>query len=253
MARACPRAATTQRRDPQARSRRRFARRQWARRWLTWRYVAAAAALLLVVGGGVYLVYFSPVLEVRAVKVTGTSTLTEQQVLAAAAVPTGGPLATADLAGVERRVSALATVRSADVTRQWPHDVHITIVERQPVAVIQIGSQLRALDASGVVFNTYRRAPAGLPRVEASTVTDSNGLSEVAHVVAALPEDIRSLTDHVQLVSADDIELDLKDGRTVRWGSASASAEKAEVLHALLRQHAQTYDVSVPDAPVTSG
>ena len=44
------------------RSRQRFTRRQWRRRWLAWRYVVAAVLVVAVVAGGIWLVYFSAVL-----------------------------------------------------------------------------------------------------------------------------------------------------------------------------------------------
>ena len=43
--------------------------------------------------------------------------------------------------------------------------------------------------------------------------------------------------------------LELRDGRTVVWGSAEESGAKAEVLAALLEQPGATYDVSVPSQP----
>ena len=49
----------------------------------------------------------------------------------------------------------------------------------------------------------------------------------------------------------DDVSLVLTGGRTVVWGSAADSAEKARVLRLLLRRHADRYDVSVPDVAVT--
>ena len=45
------------RRDPETRSRRRFARRQWLRRWLVWRYVIASVLLVVVTIGVVWLVF----------------------------------------------------------------------------------------------------------------------------------------------------------------------------------------------------
>ena len=79
-------------------TRKRFARRQWARRWLTWRYVLAVAGR----GrrwsvGGVYagLLLQHPVRQ--GVEVSGTQTLSERRSARWPAVPTGGPLATVDL------------------------------------------------------------------------------------------------------------------------------------------------------------
>jgi cell division protein FtsQ len=230
-------------------ARKRFARRQWARRWLTWRYIVAVVGVFAVLGGGVYLVFFSDTLSVQGVEVTGTQTLSDEQVREVAAVPTGGPLATVDLDRIAYRVKSLAVVKSAEVTRKWPHDVLIDIVERQPVAVVDIAGQLHSLDEDGVVFGTYKRAPQGLPRVRADVGVDEEALAEGAAVVAALPDEIATKVDYAEVLSVDRITLRLHDGREVVWGSAEESEQKAEVLAAMLRHDARVYDVSVPSRP----
>ena len=65
--------------------------------------------------------------------------------------------------------------------------------------------------------------------------------------------DLARRVDHLEARSVDQISLVLRDGRTVVWGSADQSAEKAKVLQALLGFDAQQYDVSVPGRPTTSG
>ncbi len=242
-------------------SRRRFARRQWARRWLTWRYLLVALVLVLATSGSVYAVYFSSWLTVESVEVTGTQELTRQQVLRAAGVPIAAPLAGVDLDAIEIRVRSLATVRSARVSRQWPHDVRIEVEERTPVAVIQVGDQLRNLDGDGVIFGHLGRAPDDLPRVQSVAVADdaggvsstsSDALREAAAVADALEPAFLATVDHLEVETVDRITLALRDGRVVRWGSAEESARKAEVLAALLGQQAEVYDVSVPGSPTTS-
>jgi len=239
-------------------TRKRFARRQWRRRWLAWRYLVVAFLLLVLVGTGVWAVYFSSWLSVKGVDiagVSGTTTLTKTDVRRAAAVPTGGPLLRADLGRVQRRVGALAAVKSVDVSREWPSKVRIQVVERVPIAVIEIGGQLRALDADGVVFSSYFNAPKGLPKVSTPAGTDAAALKQAAEVVAALPARLAAKVDHVEVVSIDEVSLALGSGQTVRWGSASDSDVKAEVLAALMKAKpdVKAYDVSVPGQPVTSG
>jgi cell division protein FtsQ len=235
-------------------ARKRFARRQWARRWLTWRYVVALLLVFIVAVGGLYLVFFSSTLSVQGVEVSGTQTLSETKVREVADVPTGGPLATVDLDKIAYRVRSLAVVKSAEVTRKWPHDVLIEIVERQPVAVVEIAGQLHSLDEDGVVFGSYERAPDGLPRVRAESGVNAEALAEGAGVVAALPTDIATKVDYAEVISVDQITLLLRDGRDVLWGSSEQSAEKAQVLAGLLsaRPKASSYDVSVPGMPTTS-
>ena len=235
------------------RTRRRFARRQWARRWLAWKPVLAVLLLLALVVGSVWAVFFSSWLAVKGVAVAGASTLSPDEVRSAAAVTSGEPLARVDLARVRARVEALAIVKSADVTREWPDHVLVSVEEREAVAVVSIGGRIRGMDEAGVVFRDYARAPAGLPQVRTSTDTRSDALEEAARVVGALPADVARLVDHVAVETVDQISLVLRDGRTVVWGSADESALKARVTEVLLRQPAKTYDVSVPGQPTTAG
>lgn len=233
-------------------SRRRFARRQRARRWLAWKPVLVVVLLVGLVAGGAWLVYFSSYLSVQGVEVSGVEQLGAAEVERAAAVPTGEPLATVDLDRIRTRVEALAPVRSADVTRQWPDSVLVTVVEREPVAVVRIGGKLRGLDEDGVVFRDFARAPAGLPRIDTAADTGSEALREGALVVAALPGDLAAKVDHVDVRTIDEISLELRDGREVVWGSAAEPELKAQVLATLLGvADAQRYDVSVPGQPTT--
>lgn len=239
--------------DTTERTRKRFVRRQWARRWLAWRPVLAVVLLLALAVGLVWLVFFSSSFSVQGVDVRGTSQLTTAEVRAAAAVPEGQALARVDLDRVRTRVEALAPVKSADVSREWPHQVRIDVTERVPVAVVAISGKLRGMDEDGVVFRDYAQAPPDLPLVETGTDTGSEALREAALVVAALPADLARRVDHVEVATVDEISLALRDGRTVRWGSAAESELKAEVLATLLERRAQVYDVSVPGQPTTSG
>jgi cell division protein FtsQ len=49
------------------------------------------------------------------------------------------------------------------------------------------------------------------------------------------------------------VQLALKGGKTVKWGSADESERKAAVLAALLTRPGKVYDVAAPDAPAVSG
>lgn len=239
--------------DPSVeRTRRKFARRQWRRRWLVWRYVAAAALVVALAVGVVWALWFSSWLSVQGVDVAGVETISEAEVRDAAGVEEGEPLATADLGAIEARVEALAAVRSADVSRRWPDRVLVRVEERVPVAVVEIAGSVRGMDATGVLFREYDRVPGDLPLIEAGSGASGESLEEGAKVIAALPADLAARVRRLEVETIDAIRLVLRDDRVVVWGSAAESDQKAAVLEGLLRQDAGVYDVSVPGRPVTS-
>jgi cell division protein FtsQ len=233
------------------RSRKRFARRQWRRRWLAWRHLLVAVLVVALLAGGTWLVYFSPVLTVKRVDIEGHDLLSRQDVMDAARVPDGEQLARVDVGAIATRLRARAEVRTVDVSRKWPDAIRIDLVERVAVAVIEIGGRLRGLDAEGVVFDDYAKAPPGLPRISSTSQTTTEALQEAATVVAALPRELSAMVDHLEVLTVDQITLVLRDERIVLWGSSDDSATKAEVLLRLLRQPAKVYDVSVPAQPTT--
>lgn len=255
MARSLTRAASAQERREreERRTRRRFARRQWARRWMSLRYLLVGLLLVLGVVAAGWLLLFSTALSVKHVEVAGNDLLAAEEVRRVAAVPEGEQLALVDLAAARARLSALAEVRSVEVTRSWPDTVRIDVEERTAVAVVELGGRLRGLDAEGVVFREYRSAPRGMPRVRPTTSTGTDALREAAAVVAALPEQLSARVDHVEVQTIDQITLVLRDDREVLWGSAEESDLKARVLEALLGQRARVYDVSVPGSPTIRG
>jgi cell division protein FtsQ len=238
---------------PVSRTRRRFARRQWLRRWLVWRYVIGSVLLVAASVAGVWLVFFSSTLTVKHVDVQGESTLPPQRILDAAQVPTGAHLAQLDLGAIRTRVAGLAAVKRVDVSREWPDGVLIKVVERRPVAVVELAGRYQAMDDEGVLFRSYARPPAGLPRVVPSQAVSSQALAEAAGVIAALPSGLAARVDHVGVRGLDEVTLTMRGGATVLWGSDAQSPLKAQVLVRLLARPARVYDVSVPGQPVTSG
>ena len=216
------------------------------------RTVAALVVVLLVllaaVGG--WLVGFSSVLTAEQVVVQGQRELTDQQVQEAAAVPSGMPLARVDLDAVAGRVAALPQVASARATRDWPHTVVVTVTERQPVLAVQQPEGYAVIDDRGVAYETRPTIPAGVLQADADP-TATRLLTDLAVVTRALPEDLRPEVDRIGALSAADIVLTLDGGATVRWGDASESPLKGQVVAALLTDRTRAIDVSAPHNPAT--
>ena len=219
-------------------------RRRHVRRWLA---LASAVALVALT---VWVVWFSPLLSVREVRVLGAVDVPAGSVLEAAAAPPGQPLARVDVAGVTERVAALPRVASVEVRRGWPSVLVVVVTERTPIAVVPGGSTFAYLDATGASFGSVRRAPQGFPVVSATT---DDALQSATAVVDALPASLRAVVAKVTAGTHDDVVLTLTSGPTVRWGSVEQSDRKAAVLAALLRVKAASYDVSAPDLPTSTG
>lgn len=213
--------------------------------------VAGAAALLAVALGLVWLVRFSPVLAARQVQVTGASLVTQDQVVHAAQVPLGTPLATLDTHPIAERVAAgLTPVEKVKVTTSLPGTVRIEVTERTPVYLRQSGGQYQSVDHAGVIFASAAKPTKGAVLVKTSTV-DNRLLADIATVVQVMPPQLRGQVQLVEASSPDHITLTLAKGRTVVWGSAAASEQKVPVLMTLLGQKATVFDVSSPGSPST--
>ena len=223
------------------------------RRWFQSRGRTAVLAIsaVVVVALAVWLLYFSSLLAVHGVSVSGERTLSATEIETAAKVPFGTPLIEANLDQIRRRVQAIPGVEAATVSRSWPQTISISVTERVPVAVVSTSGALRNIDATGVVFGRLGRRPAGLPLIQLSGSVDDSALRGAATVAASLPSSILRQVRSISVRTMDDIRLNLTQGRQVRWGSASDSGTKAEVATALLRLHKRIIDVSVPSNPTT--
>lgn len=216
---------------------------------------ALALALVVLAALGVWLVRYSPVLDVRTVAVRGASGALASQVESVAAVPRGRPLATVDLAAVGRRVTSVTAVESARVERVWPHTLRIVVSPRTAVIAVSAGSDtggsVRLVDKHGVAFGTADKAPSGVPVVAASQTADGRALAGAVTMMSALPSDLRSTVSKVNVESAASMSFML-GSTTVRWGDASEPELKVKVIRALLATKPQVIDVTAPKAPATS-
>ena len=216
----------------------------------------AVLSLALIVGV-VWLIWFSSVLDVRGVKVSGETTMKAEQIEKAAKVPLGEPLASVDLTEIETRVKQLPRIRTVDVSRSWPHTISIEVEERTTVMWLRSEGEIHGVDRYGVDFRTYDKAPDNT--VEARiTGFDADvrlqAIQATAKVAAFLRDEKPEWSADLRTISAgtqDSITLGLTKGRTVVWGSPAQGARKLEVLQTLLSIKAKGYDVSAPDQPTT--
>jgi cell division protein FtsQ len=117
-----------------------------------------------------------------------------------------------------------------------------------PVVAIRQAQGFLLIDGTGRWFLTAPTVPAGVVMTDIDP-TDEPLLADIGQVAQALPKKLARKVDRITAMSPDSIRLVLNDGDTAVWGSAEDSSLKAEVLTALLKQSASTYDVSAPHYP----
>jgi cell division protein FtsQ len=205
-----------------------------------------SAVLAAVLG---LVLYFTPVMSARGIVVVGTGMVSRDQVLDAAKVAPRTPLLRINTDRVADRVATIRPVASARVQRQYPSALRITIVERVPVAVEDFPDGPHLYDRDGVDFATATPS-AALPYLDVANAGPTDPATKAAlGVLTALRSEVAGQVGRIAAPSVASITLTLTDGRTVIWGTADRTEEKAEKLAALLTRPGRTYDVSSPDLP----
>lgn len=213
------------------------------KRKLVFAAVATVVALLI------NLVWFSSVFDVRTVKILGTNLTTTAQVRTAAGIELGQPVARVDVAAVAERIRAIKVIESVDVRRGLPHSIVIDVHERVPIAATTAADGTWWLvDKQGVMFRKVDKLQPGLTVVQAYTEL-FRGIG--ARMAAGMPDWLRQRVATVSVYAEEDIRLEMKNGKIVRWGGEDKADRKAEVLYVLLKIPAKQYDVSAPNAPAT--
>lgn len=221
------------------------------------RALRVGVVLALVVALG-WALLASPLLALRSqdIAVTGSDgTVNTEQVQEALAAYEGDSLVTLDVAQASAAVDgALVRVRSATVTRSWPHGLVVALTMRTPVAAHQVDGGYEVLDADAVVLETVAEQPAGLVPIVAEEGEElgATQVDAVAEALGALDAATRDRVTRGTASATGQVHLTLDTGAAVVWGDASRSATKAMVLETLLTVPATTYDVSSPDTPTTS-
>ena len=225
------------------------ARARWRRLSVTLTVAAALFALI-----GYLLLWHTSLIAVRGIKVVGVKSITSAQVLTAAQIPTGSPMAAFNTGGAASRVEKIPQVASANVSKDWPGTVVITVTERQAAALVPDAQGYEVVDGGGVVFGQVSKATKGLPVITVSAPVKADQV--VPGALAALRALPSSVSRQISAITASDpyaITLRFTDGATVNWGGGDDPADKARDLVALLRVGGgRHYDVSAPDAPAMS-
>jgi cell division protein FtsQ len=198
----------------------------------------------------------SRLLVVRSVRVIGAGrTVSAAQVLAAAHVPPGQPLIRVDTGAIAHQVEQLRQVQYAQVSKDWPSTVVITVQPRIPVFAVRAPGGYALVDRFGVSVSDVAGRPAGLPLLSVGygvTLRGNPAVRAAARVLAELPPQVGRKVRGVSAISAADVSVTLANGAVVIWGDTGNAGVKAKELTLLMHRHAHSYDVSGPGAVMVS-
>lgn len=219
---------------------------------------------LFVIVLAMYLFLASPFFKLEKLYVTGDTDYTESDVLMMSGLQLGQNLFDIDASNLVQRLKENPRIAYAGVKRRLPSGLTIELHMRETVAVLATNSGLWRVDSEGRVLdpvdgphnNVVITLPTPIQSVAVGQRLDIPALRAAAGVAAALPVELMALVSEIHATPADELELELRDGVKVRFGSWQDSAQKVQVLDLLLKQmqsrgaEAKVIDVSVPGNPV---
>lgn len=218
------------------------------------RYLAIVGGVLVLVAA-LFFGSLSPVAALSQIEVEGTTGRQADKVRQAANLEPGTPLVKINENEVAARVQDVPTVASVQVSRSWPNTVVIKVVERKPVAKVEIGAQeWEIIDSTGQAFRTTKKLP-DLPTLEASVKPPftNHGRTAGAQVLGAIPDWFKKRVTTAKANDPNAVRLLTDDNETIVWGTAEDSELKGQVLRILLKQKGMYwFDVRNPRLPTVA-
>jgi len=199
--------------------------------------VAMAAAMT----AGFWL-YNSPVLALHGVKVDGNVVLSDDVVRQVAALE-GQSIVRPDFAGAQDRLQAFPLIKDAKVSRDWPFGAHVTVVERQPWGVWQIGEQRYVVDDEGVVLTLPepQNAPAIVQTDFAGPLrpgdkVDASAVAVAKQLFATAQQSIGEPVARLEFSQITGLTAVLADDVRVSFGGLAHYEFKLAALYAVLER-----------------
>lgn len=163
-----------------------------------------------------------------------------------------------ELAGA---VEGFPTVVSVSATADFPHGVVVSVEERPPAVLLSTGKETVPVAGDGTLLRGLDVGDLPLPKVEVTELPASGHLEGgplmQATVVGAAPAPLRPLISAVSVEDETGVQVTLKGGIPVRFGTAERAEAKWAAASAVLadpKLKTLTYvDVRVPERPAAGG
>lgn len=225
--------------------------------------------LLLVVCLGIWFFLQSNVFTVKTVEVRGNERVSSEDIIALAAIETGGNLFDVDRKEAAERVKMHSAINKVIVNTRPFHKILITVEERTAVGWIAAEEGYYLLDDKGYIFmqredyNDYLPLITGLTLPNALStglsLNDVKGIEDVLEVSNAFSDYYRGQMRELHYTQKGNFVFFIGDLK-IRLGKNEKVWKKRRVIDALLEKipasrldEVEYIDVSSPDNPVVSG
>ena len=208
----------------------------------------------------VWAILWSPLLDVRHVRVVGSRHTSSTDVASIAGLSNGDNLLFVDAADVAAKTEELPWVETARVDRLLPNTVRVRIVERDPAMTVTTEEGSWLVDDEGRVLETAAEgedlpsiAAADLGPVEPGGTVQRPSIRAAVRAFGSMPKELRDRIEAGFAPTEERISFSLKGGTVIRYGAAEQLPDKNEVVLALLERFGEgSADISYIDVRVPS-
>ena len=225
----------------------------------------AVLAIAVVALGALYVLWFrdSAFVRVEHVTVTGlTGTDVQRERAAVVAAAKRMTTLNVDEGALIQAIGPGAAIESLRVSSNFPHGLHVEVVETAPVAILVDGSTRVAVGARGVLLPHVRVGGTAAPVVDVGALPSGLRLGRgralrLVDCAAAIPADLLPRVLRIRELPGQGLVAYLRRGPRVILGSADDLPAKWAAAAAVLAdpssRGASYVDARWPDRPVAGG
>jgi len=168
--------------------------------------------------------------DINSIEIEGARRLSRSLLLEQAKLVPGTSLLAVRPGQVERALMAHPWIAKAEVSRKWPNSLHLTIQERDPVALVQFGEELLYTDHQGMIFKPLSPGdPHNFPVITGLTPEQfrhpAGDLPEVVAQAFQLMDVLKATQPPLNLENISEIHVDLERGFTLYANGVSVALD----------------------------
>jgi cell division septal protein FtsQ len=158
--------------------------------------------------------------DINNIEIEGAKRLSRSLVLEQSKLNSGVSLLAIRPGQVERALMTHPWIAKAEVSRKWPHSLHLQIQERDPVALVQFGEDLLYMDRQGMIFKPLSPGdPHNFPVITGLTPEQfrhaAGDLPQVVAQAFQLMDMLKKTPPPLNLENISEIHVDLERGFTL--------------------------------------